>query len=95
MPGFAMYVFNDSIVAASGLLVMTPTLQVTAGKTYYIIMGSDNTPDQIRLVFEDHKIPTSVLDVTADEKTVKRIMNGHLVIIREGVMYNAQGTRLN
>ena len=57
--------------------------------------GLEYTPDQIRLVFEDHKIPTSVLDVTADEKAVKRIMNGHLVIIREGVMYNAQGTRLN
>ena len=95
MPGFAMYVFSDSIVAASGLLVMTPTLQVTAGKTYYIIMGSDNTPDQIRLVFEDHKIPTAVIDAQADDKILKRIVNGHLVIIREGVMYNSQGTRLN
>lgn len=95
-PGGPMYfTMDDSITAATGIPVMTPASWLTAGRTAYFYTGIENVPAQIRFVFEDHKIPTSVLDVTADEKVVKRIVNGQLVIIREGKMYDALGKKLN
>jgi hypothetical protein len=45
-------------------------------------------------VFENGKIPTSVETLKADTEVIKRLQNGQLVIIRDGVMYNVLGTQL-
>ena len=94
IPGLTVYALNDSIAAATDIPVMTPTIEVVATKANYLLRDTVYIPEQIRFVFPDHKIPTAVIDAAADETTVKRIMNGRLVIIREGVIYDALGRQI-
>ena len=58
-------------------------------ETYFSKAGVKNVTD-----YELQKAPTAISNATVAEKAVKMIENGQLVIIREGVKYNAQGVRL-
>ena len=56
---------------------------------YFNVAGVKNVTD-----YELQKDPTAIDNAAVAEKAVKMIENGQLVIIREGVKYNAQGVRL-
>ena len=55
----------------------------------------DNTPEPApgrkRCAIGVNKVPTALINANADIKAEKRIENGQLYIIKNGVMYNAQG----
>lgn len=70
---------GDSVVVCGKLLLYGDIYEVGQGN--YIV---SYTPDT----------STEIDNATVAEKAVKMIENGQLVIIREGVKYNAQGVRL-
>ena len=45
------------------------------------------------VTFTPDEEPTAIDNTNADAKAAKRIVNGQLIIVREGVEYNAQGAR--
>ena len=55
----------------------------------------DNTPEPApgrkRCAIGVNKVPTAIVNANANVKAEKRIENGQLYIIKNGVMYNAQG----
>ena len=85
---------NDSLTAATNIPVMTPSWFVPAARTYFMHLDPLSVPQQIRFVFHGGKIPTDLGNVVSTDEVLKRIENGQLVIIREGVKYNALGTRI-
>ena len=92
--GPTYFVMNDSLTAATNVPVMTQSWFVPAARTYFIHMNPQSVPEQIRFVFENGKIPTSVGKVEATDEVLKLIENGQLVIIREGIRYNALGMQM-
>lgn len=88
------FMMNDSLTAATNIPVMTPSWFVPAARTYFMHLDPLSVPQQIRFVFHGGKIPTDLGNVVSTDEVLKRIENGQLVIIREGVKYNALGTRI-
>ena len=72
-------------IGLSGITTET-TLKLTAtGGNRFVIWGVN---------YEVDGTPTAIDNAAVSGKAVKMIENGQLVIIREGVKYNAQGVRL-
>ena len=61
-----------------------------AHKAYVIYSGS-NAPKRMRFVFNQEQTATGIDNASADIKAEKRIENGVLYIIKNGVRYNVQG----
>ena len=59
---------------------------------YFTVAGVKNvkTADE----YEIMSTPTAITNTTLNAKTIKTIENGQLIIIRDGVKYNAMGVRL-
>lgn len=65
---------------------------ITLKGSYYEF---NNTPQIKNAIFVSKSSGETALEaVRSEEKAEKRVVNGQLVIIRNGVMYNAAGTRL-
>ena len=58
---------------------------------YVSTPGQGNAPRRMRFVFEQETVATGIDNANTDAKAVKVIENGQLVIIKNGVRYNAQG----
>ena len=78
---------SDNSVTGVGFYQYTGTLK--PNKAYTIYSGSvAYAPKRLRFVFDS---PTGVDIVDANSKAEKRIENGQVIIIRNGVRYNAAG----
>lgn len=58
----------------------------------YVVYNSSNAPARMRFVFNEEKVTTGVDQVPSDQvQSTKELRDGQLVIIKNGVKYNAQG----
>ncbi len=80
---------TDYSVTGVGFYAFSGTLP--AHKAYLIYGGGAGAPQRMRFIFNNEQTTTG-LDNTEDAvKSEKRIENGMLIIIKNGVRYNAQG----
>ena len=58
----------------------------------YVIFGGSLAPQRMRFIFAEEQTATGVENASADnDGSQKRMENGRLVVIKNGVRYNAQG----
>ena len=57
----------------------------------YVIYTGNAAPKRMRFVFNQEQVVTGIDNANADIKAEKRIENGQLIIIKNGVRYNVQG----
>ncbi len=57
----------------------------------YVIYSGNAAPRRMRFVFNQEQVVTGIDNANADTKAEKRIENGQLIIIKNGVRYNVQG----
>ena len=98
--GTNLYVLSKSQTEASQAAgVYTPVFgpytgeTLAAGKAYLLLDGSSQAT-QIRFVIENTDNATDIDALAADGKTTKCVSNGRLIIIRDGIMYDALGQRI-
>ena len=95
--GPKFFMMNDSLTAATNIPVMTQTGFVPAARTYFMHLNVLSVPEQIRFVFEGGKLPTDIHSVpeleeeSIEQRSLKILQDGHLYILREGVLYDAIG----
>ena len=81
---------SDNSVQGVGFYQYTGTLK--AHKAYTIYGGGSGAPKRMRFIFEDEQQATGVENVQGDKvQSTKIIENGQVIIIRNGVRYNAAG----
>lgn len=78
----------DNTVQGVGFYEYHGTL--AAHKAYLIYSGS-GAPKRMRFIFNNEQQATGIDNAAEALKSEKRIENGHLIIIKNGVHYNAQG----
>lgn len=64
---------------------------LAAHKAYITVSSSAPAPKRLRFVFNGENAATGIGNASETLKSEKRIENGQLVIIKNGVRYNAQG----
>ena len=79
---------TDNSVTGVGFYEYHGTL--AAHKAYLIYSGS-NAPKRMRFIFNNEQQATGIDNAAEALKSEKRIENGQLIIIKNGVRYNAQG----
>ena len=79
---------TDNSVTGVGFYAFTGT--IPAHKAY-LINGSAGAPKRMRFVFNEEQQATGMENAAEALKSEKRIENGQLIIIKNGVRYNAQG----
>ena len=81
---------TDNSVTGVGFYEFTGT--IPAHKAYLTISGgAAYAPKKLRFVFNNEQQATGIDNAAEALKSEKRIENGQLVIIKNGVRYNAQG----
>ena len=80
---------TDGDVTGVGFYQFSGTL--AAHKAYITVSGSAPAPKRLRFVFNGENAATGIGNASETLKSEKRIENGQLVIIKNGVRYNAQG----
>lgn len=79
---------DDESVTGMGFYEYSGMLD--AHKAYVIYSGS-NAPTRMRFIFDGEHTATAIHNTANAIKSEKRIENGQLIIINNGVRYNAQG----
>lgn len=94
------YVFGYDKTDASvyGFYNLTAATTVPAGKAYLetetaLTTGGPSAPAAIRIVDEENNA-TSIETLGSDDKAVKFIQNGQLLILRDGITYDALGRKI-
>jgi len=82
---------SDNSVQGVGFYQYTGTLK--ANKAYTIYSGGFGAPKRMRFIFNQEQTATGLGEISQEPraKNQKLIENGQLVIIKNGVRYNAQG----
>jgi hypothetical protein len=82
---------SDNSVQGLGFTQYTGTLK--ANKAYTIYSGGFGAPKRMRFIFNQEQTATGLGEISQEPraKNQKLIENGQLVIIKNGVRYNAQG----
>ena len=80
---------TDGSVTGVGFYQFSGT--IPAHKAYITVSGSAPAPKRLRFVFNGENAATGIGNASETLKSEKRIENGQLVIIKNGVRYNAQG----
>ena len=81
---------TDNSVTGVGFYEFTGT--IPAHKAYLTISGgAADAPKKLRFVFNNEQQPTGIDNAADGIMSEKRIENGQLIIIKNGVRYNAQG----
>ena len=80
---------TDGDVTGVGFYQFSGT--IPAHKAYITVSGSAPAPKRLRFVFNGENAATGIGNASETLKSEKRIENGQLVIIKNGVRYNAQG----
>ena len=58
----------------------------------YVVFGGSSAPQRMRFIFAEEQTATGTENASADnDESQKRMENGRLVVIKNGVRYNAQG----
>ena len=78
----------DNSVTGVGFYEFNGTL---AAHKAYLIYGGSSAPKRMRFIFNNEQQATGIDNAAEALKSEKRIENGHLIIIKNGVHYNAQG----
>ena len=78
----------DNTVQGVGFYEFSGTL---AAHKAYLIYGGAGAPQRMRFIFNNEQQATGLDNTNSDFKSEKRIEDGQLVIIKNGVRYNAQG----
>ena len=85
------YVLSGSVQHGVGFYRIN-TDNLKAHKAYVKFTGTpNNAPKKMRFVFNQEQVVTDIDNANADIKAEKRIENGVLYIIKNGVRYNVQG----
>ena len=79
---------TDNSVTGVGFYAFTGT--IPAHKAY-LINGGASAPKRMRFIFNEEQQATGMENAAEALKSEKRIENGQLIIIKNGVRYNAQG----
>jgi hypothetical protein len=79
---------TDNSVTGVGFYEFSGT--IPAHKAYLINSGS-SAPKRMRFIFNNEQQATGMENAAEALKSEKRIENGQLIIIKNGVRYNAQG----
>ena len=79
---------TDNSVTGVGFYEFTGTL---AAHKAYLIYGGSGAPQRMRFIFDAEQTATGIDNTNDVIKSEKRIENGQLIIIKNGVRYNAQG----
>ena len=79
---------TDNSVTGVGFYAFTGT--IPAHKAY-LINGGASAPKRMRFIFNEEQQATGIDNAAEALKSEKRIENGQLIIIKNGVRYNAQG----
>ena len=81
--------WTNATAASEGMIVtITPT---DGTKAVSATIGATTGGKSFVIYYSGEAVPSAIDNATVAEKAVKMIENGQLVIIREGVKYNAQG----
>ena len=80
---------TDGSVTGVGFYQFSGT--IPAHKAYITVSGSAPAPKRLRFVFNGENAATGIGNASETLKSEKRIESGQLVIIKNGVRYNAQG----
>lgn len=78
----------DDSVTGVGFYEYQGTL---AAHKAYLIYGGSGAPKRMRFIFNNEQQATGIDNAAEALKSEKRIENGQLIIIKNGVRYNAQG----
>ena len=78
----------DDSVTGVGFYEFNGTL---AAHKAYLIYGGSSAPKRMRFIFNNEQQATGIDNAAEALKSEKRIENGQLIIIKNGVRYNAQG----
>ena len=73
-----------------GFYKIASALSVPKGKAYLDLVGAASAPSALRIEDEVNDA-TNIEDVEANEKAVKFFVNGQMLIMREGIVYDALG----
>jgi len=85
------YVLSGSVQHGVGFYKISGNT-LKAHKAYVKFTGTpSNAPKKMRFVFNQEQVVTDIDNANADIKAEKRIENGVLYIIKNGVRYNVQG----
>ena len=80
---------SDNSVTGVGFYQFSGTL---AAHKAYVVFGGSSAPQRMRFIFAEEQTATGVENASVDnDESQKRMENGRLVIIKNGVRYNAQG----
>ncbi len=79
---------TDNSVTGVGFYAFSGT--IPAHKAY-LINGGASAPKRMRFIFNEEQQATGIDNAAEALKSEKRIENGQLIIIKNGVRYNAQG----
>lgn len=80
---------TDNLTTGVGFYYYTGTL--TAHKAYIIYGGAPSPAHRMRFIFNQTEQTTGLENEMINVKGVKRIENGQLIILRNGIKYNAAG----
>ncbi len=78
----------DNTVQGVGFYEYHGTL---AAHKAYLIYGGAGAPQRMRFIFNNEQQATGLDNTNSDFKSEKRIEDGQLIILKNGVRYNAQG----
>lgn len=79
---------TDNSVTGVGFYEFTGTL---AAHKAYLIYGGAGAPQRMRFIFNNEQQATGLDNTNSAFKSEKRLEDGQLIIIKNGVRYNAQG----
>ncbi len=88
-----LYTLSGAVTAQTKAPIMTMSDNVPAAQAYLLLENTGAAPQQIRCVFEGSIIPTTLVQHGTESVVIKRIENGQIVIIRDGIKYNVLGIR--
>jgi len=76
-----------------GFFLVNTDVTVPAGKAYLTYSGSGPAPSMIRIE-DEVEVITNIENIEANEKAVKFIENGRILILRDGITYDALGRKI-
>ena len=67
---------------------------IPAGKAYLLVNAGAGAPEGIRFIINDANNTTNIEPIANSNEPKKLMRNGQLIIIRDGIIYNALGKRI-
>jgi hypothetical protein len=84
---------NGKYWLASDTYLYNASAALKSLRAVFNITTKSNMPPRVRIA-QSENVETGVEDIIATDTPVKAIVNGQLIIIRDGIKYNVQGQKL-